>query len=150
MQPLTCLRRTLLAVALAALAVVGRPLLAQSGQQRRPGGEGMRSMMYLERSWCAVAFELSATNAQLAALRPTYQSVWNARKTAWEKVRSQKSPQAAAAALQNSRATIDAKLKAVLTPAQWAQWQKLQKDAEARMQQFQREGQRQGQGQGKR
>lgn len=42
----------------------------------------MGAMMYLERTWTAVSFQLDCTSAQLEQLRPTYRNTLNARDAA--------------------------------------------------------------------
>ena len=93
----------------------------------------MGQAAYIERTWSAVAFETKVSDSQLAKLRPTYQSAWKTRKGALEKVDAK----ALQSALTKIKASIDAKLKAVLTDKQWAAFEKRQ---------TQRQGGRQGAG----
>ena len=120
--------RVVLPMVVGLLIVMAAPLLAQApqggqGDQRR---RGMQSMMYLERSWAAVNFDLKATKEQLAKLKPAYQAAWDARKAAMAKAREAQDWQAMGAAAAASQKQIEAKLKEVLTKEQMAQWQQSQ------------------------
>jgi Spy/CpxP family protein refolding chaperone len=129
---------TALVVALV-LVAASVPAFSQPGQggqggARRPGGEGgrgmMGTMMYLERTWTAVSFQLDCTGEQLASLRPTYRNTLAARDAAVKAAAQAQDWQAMGKAMQDSKTRLDAKLKEVLSNAQW---QKLQQLMQPRM-----------------
>jgi predicted O-methyltransferase YrrM len=104
----------------------------------RGGGGLMRLAMYLERSWAALAFDLEATEAQLAELRPTYEAAWEARRKALEQPAADPDlqgggPPRRAMALDQVRADIDAALAEALTDEQLAEWEQLQAATSRRM-----------------
>jgi Spy/CpxP family protein refolding chaperone len=90
-----------------------------------PGGGGgrgrgmMGTMLYLERSWTAVSFQLGCTAQQQAALRPTYLAALQARDAAIKKARDANDMQAIGTAFEKCKTTLDAKLKKTLSAAQW-------------------------------
>jgi Spy/CpxP family protein refolding chaperone len=88
-------------------------------------------MMYLERTWAAVAFVCNASRDQLAKLRPTYQEAYTSRRKAFEKAREAHDFEAIQKASENARKTIDAKLKQVLSSDQIAKLKKWQDNQEA-------------------
>ncbi len=108
-----------------ALAQGGRsgPQGAQSGELR----EMMGSVMYLERSWTAVSFQLDCTGAQLEQLRPTYRNTLSARDAALKQAMANGDREAAAKAMVASKTRLETKLKSVLSDAQWNKLQQLMK-----------------------
>jgi len=81
-------------------------------------------MMYLDRAWTALSFGLTLTDAQVAALRPTFQTSFATRAETMKTVMAAQDRQAA---MQDAMATmakiktdIDAKMKEVLTADQLA------------------------------
>ena len=96
--------------------------------QRGPGAMG--GMMYLERTWTAVSFQLSCTSQQLEKLRPTYRTALKTRNAALKKAMEARDWKAVGTAMQKCKSTLDAKLKAVLSSQQW---QKLQAQMKPRM-----------------
>ncbi len=120
------------------LAITLIPALAQRDGGGRPGGgpggQGgrgmMGAMMYLERTWTAVSFQLNCSSAQLEELRPTYRNTLSARDAAVKAAAEAQDWQAIGKAMQDSKTRLDAKLKTVLSDAQW---QKLQQLMQPRM-----------------
>jgi hypothetical protein len=109
-------------VVLAALTLIVGSVWAQ----RR----GMGNMIYLERAWTAVSFQLNCTDDEIAALKPTFASALDARNTAIQAARQAGGDrQTMMAAIQKAgddcKATLDAKLNTVLTADQQAALQKL-------------------------
>lgn len=90
----------------------------------------MRDMMFVERSWAALCFEINISNEQISKLKPTfvwaYQTRNNALKAAWEK----HDFQAAAQTMAYVRKTLEERIPAILTAAQKKAWQKWQKEQE--------------------
>ena len=122
----------LIAVAAAAFAQQRGP-----GAGGGPGGgrmQGMMDLRYVETAWMAACFELNVSAQQLASLRPTFQAAYKLRRDAMEKARTSRDLSGLEATGKKIKSSIDAKLKQVLTAQQMAQWQKLQKEAEARRQ----------------
>jgi len=112
----------------------------------RRGGM-MRDMMFVERSWAALCFEINISNEQISKLKPTfvwaYQTRNNALKAAWEK----HDFQAAAQTMAQVRKTLEERIPTVLTAAQKKAWQKWQKEQEQIMNRMRAGGRgRQGQG----
>jgi hypothetical protein len=114
----------LIVAAVIVLCVVVSVAVAQGGGQRdgrRGGGQDgmMGSMMYLERSWTAVSFQLDCTGEQLTQLRPTYRNTLNARDAALKQAREKQDREAMAKAMTEAKTRLDTKLKSVLSDAQW-------------------------------
>ena len=115
-----------LAVASMAALVWAQP--PPAGGQGGPGGGGRgmgQAMMYFERAWTAVCFQIALTDQQEQALRPTFASALDARTKALDAARAARDRQATQKAFEDCKATLDAKLKEVLTPAQLDALQKL-------------------------
>ncbi|MGQ9730130.1 MAG: hypothetical protein ACUVX8_02565 [Candidatus Zipacnadales bacterium] len=136
------MRRTRLYVTLGVLAGVGLlvtgavAIMAQPG----PGGGGRGAvgnrprfglqLMYLDRVWSAVSFELGATDEQLLALRPTFQAAADTRRQALQEARAGNADMGALAlsmgqVAQQIRADIDAALAETLTEEQLEKWEEL-------------------------
>ena len=134
-------RRTILGVlgfvaAVALLFAAPGAVKAQAPGGGRPGGGGpgaggsrgrgmMGTMLYLERSWTAVSFQLGCTAQQQAALRPTYLAALQARDAAVKKARDANNMQAIGPAFQKCKDTLDAKLKKTLSATQLKKLQTL-------------------------
>jgi hypothetical protein len=98
----------------------------------RGGNRGMMgNMMYLERAWTAVSFQLEGvTDAQEAALKPVFKQALDARVADIEAARQaggdrQAMMQAMQAAGEKCKTTLDTALQQQLTPVQWDALQKL-------------------------
>ena len=115
---------------------------AAFAQQRGPGAGGgpgggrgaMAGMMSVERTWAQLAFEVNISNQQMATLRPTFQSAWKTRNDAIAKAREKGDMSGLEAVGKKIEASIEAKLKTVLTKEQMAKWQKMKQEAAARRQ----------------
>jgi len=118
-------------IAAAILPMVIVPALSQApgggpGAGRGPGGRGMMgTMMYLERTWTAVSFQLDCTGTQLEQLRPTYRNTLSARDAALKQAAEAQDWEAMGKAMEDSKTRLEAKLKAVLSSAQWTKLQQL-------------------------
>lgn len=125
----------MIVVAALALAVgtVGS-VFAQGGRGGRAGRAGARgmmgAMMYLERSWTAVSFQLDCTSEQLEQLRPTYRTALQTRDSNLQASIEAQDRDGMVEAVTQCRETLEAKLQEVLSDAQWT---KLQELMEARM-----------------
>lgn len=93
----------------------------------------MGVMIYLERAWSAVNFELEATDEQIADLKPIFQGAWETRKEAIAKAQAERNAQVAMAALQQVQSDIDAALAETLTEEQLAEWEAFKQAAQAGM-----------------
>ncbi len=115
----------LVVVAVVALgAAMVTSALAQQEQGRR--GRGMMgAMMYLERSWTAVSFQLDCTGEQLELLRPTYRTALQTRADAVEASIEAQDWEGVRMAFTECKDSLDAKLQEVLTDEQWAQLEEL-------------------------
>lgn len=128
-------------VATVAVLIVGvAVIMAQPGPGGGPGGRGGRGfggamglMMYLERAWGALSFELDATDEQIAELKPIFQAAYDSRKEAIEKARAEQNPEGLMAALQQVQSDIDAALKDTLTEEQLAEWEQVKQAAQGGM-----------------
>ncbi len=132
------LRKVLLAVTVAVLVLGVAAIMAQPGPGGGPGGRGGRGfggamglMMYLERAWAALPFELDATDEQIAELKPIFQAAYDSRKAAIEKAQADQDRQTLIAALQQGQTDIDAALQDTLTEEQLAEWEQLKQAAQA-------------------
>jgi len=116
-------RMTGLAMAGIAMCVLTLTVVPAAAQ---PGGGGQRpnfditQMMYPEITWAAVAFEAKASDKQIASLRPTFQKVQDARVAARKKARENRDFSAMQKVAKSGKASIDAKMKAVLGASQLA------------------------------
>lgn len=124
-------RRTALAilttvVIVAVLVVATLPAFAQRGQNR-PGGQRdlMGDMLYLERSWTAVSFQLECTEEQINQLKPTYASALETRSIALQEAMQNGDRQAYVQAITDCKSTLEAKLNEVLTDEQLAELEKI-------------------------
>lgn len=127
-----------------ALTLAALPALAQGPRAgatgARPGGErrgGMMNMMYLEQSWAALTFEIGISADQISKLRPTYQAAWKSRAAAMKTAMQKRDFQSASSAATKIKASLDGKIKAVLSKSQMAAWTKWQAEQQKR---FQRRG----------
>ena len=116
----------------AVIAAMVIPALVQQGPgPGGPGGRGgrmrgmMGNMMYLERTWTAVSFQLDCTSEQLQLLRPTYRAALQTRNAKVKAAREAQDWQAIATAMTNCKSVLDAKLKDVLSTQQWSKLQTL-------------------------
>jgi hypothetical protein len=131
------LSKVFLAVAVALLIAGVAAIVAQPGPGAGPGGRrgargfggAMGLMMYLERAWAAVHFELEATDEQIAELKPIFQSAYDSRKAAIEKAQADQDRQALMTALQQVQTDIDAALQDTLTEEQLAEWEQVKQAA---------------------
>ncbi|MGC9317821.1 MAG: hypothetical protein ACP5KN_07290 [Armatimonadota bacterium] len=114
------------AVAVALIATGVTVALAQQGQGRRGGQRGMMGdMMYLERTWTAVSFQLECTSEQLEQLRPTYREQLQLRNESIQAAMQAQDFQGVREAIVNCRTALEAKLQEVLTDQQWTKLQQL-------------------------
>lgn len=131
------LGKVLVAATVAVLIVGVCAIIAQPGPGggRRGAGRGfggaMGLMMYLERAWGAVHFELEATDEQTTELKPIFQSAYDARKEAVEQARADQDRQVLVTALQQVQTDIDAALADVLTEEQLAEWEEVKQTGQA-------------------
>ena len=108
------------------LCVVVSVAVAQRDGQRGGGARGMMgSMMYLERSWTAVSFQLDCTTEQLAQLRPTYRNTLSARDAALKEAMASQDREGTMKAITEATTRLETKLKSVLSDAQWAKLDEL-------------------------
>jgi len=135
------LKRAVLCLAVVSFAVTAALVSAQpppgggGGAPGAPGGPGrgpgdrgrgmMGAMMYLERTWTAVSFQLGCTGDQLTSLRPTYQNALATREAAVKKAVAAKNWQAVGKAMQDCKTRLETKLKQVLSKQQWTKLQQL-------------------------
>jgi len=120
------LRAGLTVAAVIVLCVVVSVAVAQRDGQRGGGARGMMgSMMYLERSWTAVSFQLECTGEQLAQLRPTYRNTLNARDAALKQAMASQDREAMMKAMTDAKTRLQTKLKSVLSDAQWTKLEQL-------------------------
>ena len=127
-------------VVLVAVGLVAATITSSIGQRQGAGARG--NMMYLERTWTAVSFQLECTSGQLAQLRPTYRTALQTRDSSVKQAMEAQDWEALRAALAKCKQTLDAKLQQVLSEEQWT---KLQSLMQARMAGF-GGGMRRGQG----
>ncbi len=124
-------------VVLVAVGLVAATITSSLGQREGAGQRGDRQglrpggdMMYLERTWTAVSFQLGCTSAQLAKLRPTYRTALQTRDSSVKQAMQAQDWEALRAAIAKCKQTLDAKLQQVLSDEQWT---KLQSLIQARM-----------------
>jgi len=120
---------------MAFIAAVMVPSFAQPGQgqgQGRggPGGGGqgagmMGAMIYLERSWTAVSFQLDCTGEQIEQLHPTYLQALQTRQEAVKAATEKQDREALMQAMTDCKATLETALQTVLNDEQWANLQTL-------------------------
>ena len=96
-------------------------------------------MMFLDSSWCALAFEVGVSADQAAKLRPAYQAAWNQRKAALAKAQKTQNYQALMGLGDKQKATLEAKIRQVLSAQQYARWRKWQQQQANRANQFRRQ-----------
>lgn len=120
------------AVVAVALIVAGLTVaFGQQGQGRRGGRQGagqwgMRGdMMYLERTWTAVSFQLECTSEQLEQLRPTYRQQLQLRNEGIQAAMEAQDFQGVREAMVNCRSALEEKLQEVLSDQQWTKLQEL-------------------------
>lgn len=102
-------------------------MVASALAQQGPAGPGRRGgmmgdMMYLERTWTAVSFQLECTGEQL---RPTYATALQTRNDALQAAREAQDREAVSAAIADCKSTLSAKLQEVLTEEQWTELEEL-------------------------
>ncbi|HJN15673.1 MAG TPA: hypothetical protein QGH10_09295 [Armatimonadota bacterium] len=109
-----------LCIALA--VVVFASVVAQApgggGEGGRRGGGMMGSMMYLERTWTAVSFQLDCTTEQLAALKPTYRNALADRDAKLKAAMEAQNWESMRTIMEDCKTRIETKLKEVLSDAQ--------------------------------
>jgi Spy/CpxP family protein refolding chaperone len=116
---------------LAVMSLLGVAAGTLWAQQQGPGGRGrgMGAWMFLERSWAAVCFGIQATQEQIQQLWEPYQNAWNTRAQALAAAMQAQDRRAAMEefqqAMEQLRMDLDNKLKAVLTPEQLQQLERL-------------------------
>lgn len=110
-------------VVLVAVGLVAATITSTIGQRQGAGARG--DMMYLERTWTAVSFQLNCTSEQLAKLRPTYRTALQTRNSSVKQAMQAQDWEALRAALAKCRQTLDAKLQPVLSDEQWTKLQTL-------------------------
>lgn len=117
-----------LTAALGGLLWVDSTAVAQpgpgGGPGARPSGGAAQAMMFLERTWAAVAFEIKASPEQLILLHSAYQKAWDERKQAVEEAREKQDRTILRNALTKIQTDLQASLKEVLTPEQSDQLRK--------------------------
>ena len=86
------------------------------GRGGRPGG--MEAMTYLEKAWTAVSFQLNCTAEQQEQLKPTFASALETRDQALTQAKQNRDMEAMQKAAETCKATLTAKLKAVLSADQ--------------------------------
>ena len=108
-------------------AVVITMAFAQDQPQPQPGGQrgGMRDMMYLERTWTAVSFQLECTTEQIAQLQPVYATALQTRNDAIKVAREAQDRDGVTAAVTECKTTLTEKLPEVLTDEQWTKLDEL-------------------------
>lgn len=108
------------------LCVVASAAFAQRGGERGGGQPGMNiSMMYLERSWTAVSFQLDCSSEQVGQLRPTYRNTLSARDAALKQAAASQDREAMMKAMTDAKTRLETKLKSVLSDAQWKKLEQL-------------------------
>lgn len=115
------------------LAVVGAVvlvvILAATAGAQGPGGQGgppgggrggnvMGAMMYLERAWTAVSFQLDCTHEQIELLHPTFAAELKTRNDAVKKAMQAQDWESMRTAITTCQSALEAKLAEVLTEAQ--------------------------------
>jgi hypothetical protein len=78
----------------------------------------MGALVYLEKSWTAVCFQLDCTAEQQESLKPTYATELTTRNETVEKAMKKRDMEAMQKALSTCKANLTAKLKEVLTEEQ--------------------------------
>ncbi len=120
------------ALVLAVLCMTLAFSVAVVSAQPPPGGGGpgggrgqMQARMYLEVTWTAVCFQLQCTMEQIMALQPTYAAALDARDKDVAAARAAQDRPGIQKAMETCKATLDAKLKEVLTAQQLAALDKM-------------------------
>lgn len=117
--------------AAALLIAVAIPAFAQRGE--RDGQRGQRGMMgdmmYLERSWTAVSFQLDCTDEQISQLHPVYKAALEARQEGVKNAADDRDMEAYAQAIEDCKTTLEAKLQEVLSEVQWQTLQEIMQPA---------------------
>ena len=100
--------------------------------QPPPGGGGpggnrgqMQARMYFEMTWAAVCFKLQCTPDQVIALQPTYAAALDARDKDVAAARAANDRPGMQKAFETCKATLDAKLKEILSAQQQLDLEKL-------------------------
>ncbi|MBC7286534.1 MAG: hypothetical protein H5T86_00515 [Armatimonadetes bacterium] len=109
-------------------------LAQQQGQGQGRGergfrGRGMATFMFVERSWAVVCLGVGASQEQINKLLPAYRDAWKKRMDALKKAQAAKDQRAGfeefAKVAEKIRTDLEAKLKQVLTPDQFRNYQTL-------------------------
>jgi len=90
-----------------------------------PGGGMMSDLMYLERSWTAVCFQLQCSSEQLNALLAPFDEALRTRDAAVQAAIEAQDMEAVTTALSACREVVDAALQEHLTDEQWTKYQEL-------------------------
>ncbi|MFP3904446.1 MAG: hypothetical protein ACLFWB_09435 [Armatimonadota bacterium] len=121
-----------IAAAVALLAAVAIPVFAQRGEARG-GDRGQRGMMgdmmYLERSWTAVSFQLECTDEQISQLYPIYALALQERNEAIKQAAVDQDREGYVEAIEACRTVLETKLQDVLTELQWQTLQEIMQPA---------------------
>ena len=78
----------------------------------------MGAMMYLERAWTAVSFQLGCTHEQIELLHPTFAAELKTRNDAIKKAMETQDMESMRAAITTCQSALEAKLAEVLTEEQ--------------------------------
>ncbi len=125
------MNRKLAGLAFAVIGVVALALalVAVAGAQGGPGGQGgppgggrggniMGAMMYLERAWTAVSFQLGCTHEQIELLHPIFAAELKTRNDAVKKAMEAQDWESMRTAITTCQSALEAKLAEVLTEEQ--------------------------------
>jgi len=96
-----------------------------AGQARGTGGGAISDMMYLERSWTAVCFQLLCSSEQLNALLEPFDQALQTRNAAIQAAVAAQDMEAVNTALSACKQAVNTALQAQLTDDQWATCQEL-------------------------
>ena len=114
---------TLVVVTLVVVMVASAFAQQQGGRGR---GRGMMGdMMYLERTWTAVSFQLECTPEQIAELQPIYAVTLQTRNDALKAAMEAQDREAMTTAIADCKLFLSASLQEKLTEEQWAQLEEL-------------------------
>jgi len=98
-------------------------------QQPQPGRTGMRDMMYLERAWTAVSFQLECTAEQIEQLQPIFATALQTRNDAMQAAREAQDRDALNQAVADCKTTLTDALTAALTEEQMTKLDELMNQA---------------------
>lgn len=115
-----------------AFAQQGQGQQGQQGQWQRGGQQVDRAqrgmmgdMLYLERSWTAVSFQLDCTDEQIAKLQPIYKQALQTRVAAIQAAMQARNMEGYQQAIANCKETLELALMEVLNDDQWTELQEL-------------------------